>query len=101
MQSNPASRLDAAIAALHAADYHHTAAEGSPDAEAALSAAVDAVHAEAAAILSKPALTIADLKAKAKAKALEWACQGAVPGEVDINREPGNVAALRGLLTDI
>ena len=99
MQSNPASRLDAAIAALHAADYHHTAAEGSPDAEAALSAAVDAVHAEAAAILSKPALTIADLKAKAKA--LEWACQGAVPGEVDINREPGNVAALRGLLTDI
>lgn len=43
--------------------------------------------------------TIADLKAKAKA--LEWACQGAVPGEVDIDREPGNVAALRGLLADI
>lgn len=56
MQTNPASRLDATIAALHAADYHHTAAEGSPDAEAVLCAAVDAVHAEAGAILSRPAL---------------------------------------------
>lgn len=99
MQTNPASRLDAAIAALHAADFQHTAAGASPEAEAALCAAVDAVHAEAEAILSRPAGSLADLKAKAKA--LEWAMRGASPGEVMIDEEPATVAALRGLLADI